>query len=121
MKKECVGNEWKIFALEARVDVLETRLEKALERLEALEAPARETIDLTKEEDEGGLGGPIFLAPETPDVSLVADVRADLESTEDVCITVLGLLQRARARVDINDKNLWAYCRHSAYAMGLCP
>ena len=65
------------------MDVLETRLEKALERLEALEAPARETIDLTKEEDEGGLGGPIFLAPETPDVSLVAEALND-ETVEGI-------------------------------------
>ena len=27
-------------------------------------------VDLTKEEDEGGLGGPIFLAPETPAASV---------------------------------------------------
>ena len=27
-------------------------------------------VDLTQEEDEGGLGGPIFLAPETPTASV---------------------------------------------------
>ena len=38
-----------------------------MERLDAMNV-APVIVDLTQEEDEGGLGGPIFLAPETPAV-----------------------------------------------------
>ena len=40
-----------------------------MERLNAMNV-APIVVDLTQEEDEGGLGGPIFLAPETPVASV---------------------------------------------------
>ena len=40
-----------------------------MERLDAMNV-SPVVVDLTQEEDEGGLGGPIFLAPETPAVSV---------------------------------------------------
>ena len=43
--------------------------ELMMERLNAMNV-APIVVDLTQEEDEGGLGGPIFLAPETPTVSV---------------------------------------------------
>ena len=73
LKNEVTDTRWKMFALESKVDVLETRMSLVLEQLEVLEAEKKEVIDLTvdeKEEDQGGLGGPIFLAPETPAPSL---------------------------------------------------
>ena len=44
-------------------------------------------MDLTKEEDEGGLGGPIFLAPETPAASVDTEeerTRAQRELLEEL-------------------------------------
>ena len=56
-------DQWKLKEAHERMAKLETRLEK-------LEAPmswrASEVVDLTCEEDEGGVGSPIILADETP-------------------------------------------------------
>ena len=44
-------------------------------------------VDLTQEEDEGGLGGPIFLAPETPMALVDMDeqrARAQQELVEEL-------------------------------------
>ena len=57
--------EWKSLGLETRLVQLEARQQILMERLDAMNAPPV-VVDLTKEEDEGGLGGPIFLAPEIP-------------------------------------------------------
>ena len=51
--------------LETRLVEMEARQQIMMERLDAMNV-APVVVDLTKEEDEGGLGGPIFLAPETP-------------------------------------------------------
>jgi len=67
----------KVRWLEAERAIDQWRLGEAHERmakleacLDCLEVPASlrvpEVLDLTREEDEGGLGGPIILAEETP-------------------------------------------------------
>ena len=61
--------EWKSLGLETHLVQMEAQQQIMLERLDAMSV-ASVVVDLTKEEDEGGLGGPIFLAPETP-VALV--------------------------------------------------
>ena len=61
--------EWKSLGLETRLVQMEARQQIMMERLDAMNV-APVVVDLTKEEDEGGLGGPIFLAPETPVVSV---------------------------------------------------
>ena len=57
--------EWKSLGLETRLVEMEARQQIMMERLDAMNV-APVVVDLTKEEDEGGLGGPILLAPETP-------------------------------------------------------
>ena len=58
-------SEWKSWGLETHLVQMEARQQVLMERLDAMNiAPV--VVDLTQEEDEGGLGGPIFLAPETP-------------------------------------------------------
>ena len=59
------AEEWKSLGLETRLVEMEARQRIMMERLDAMNV-APVVVDLTKEEDEGGLGGPIFLAPETP-------------------------------------------------------
>ena len=54
--------EWKSFGLETRLVQMEARQQIMMERLDAMNV-APVVVDLTNEEDEGGLGGPIFLAP----------------------------------------------------------
>ena len=44
---------------------MEAHQQIMMERLDAM-GVAPVVVDLTEEEDKGGLGGPIFLAPETP-------------------------------------------------------
>ena len=61
--------EWKSLGLETRLVQLETRQQILMERLDAMKVTPV-VVDLTKEEDEGGLGGPVFLAPETPAASV---------------------------------------------------
>ena len=61
--------EWKSLGLETRLVQMEARQQIMMERLDAMNVIPI-VMDLTKEEDEGGLGGPIFLAPETPAVSV---------------------------------------------------
>ena len=69
--------EWKSLGLETRLVQMEARQQIMLERLDAMNV-APVVMDLTSEEDEGGLGGPIFLAPETP----VALVDTEEERTQ---------------------------------------
>ena len=59
--------EWKSLGLETRLVQMEACQQIMMERLDAMNV-APVIMDLTQEEDEGGLGGPIFLAPETPAV-----------------------------------------------------
>ena len=61
--------EWKSFGLETRLVQMEARQQIMMERLDAMNV-APVVVDLTQEEDEGGLRGPIFLAPETPAASV---------------------------------------------------
>ena len=61
--------EWKTLGLETRLVTMEARQQIMMERLDAM-GVAPVVVDLTQEEDEGGLGGPIFLAPETPAASM---------------------------------------------------
>ena len=61
--------EWKFLGLETHLVQMEARQQIMMERLDAMNVTPV-VVDLTKEEDEGGLGGPIFLAPETPVVSV---------------------------------------------------
>ena len=63
------AEEWKSLGLETRLVQMETRQQIMMERLDAMNV-APVVVDLTREEDEGGLGGPIFLAPETPMASV---------------------------------------------------
>ena len=61
--------EWKSLGLETRLVQMEALQQVMVERLDAMNV-APVVVDLTKEEDEGGLGGPIFLAPGTPAASV---------------------------------------------------
>ena len=61
--------EWKAVGLETRLVQMEARQQIMMERLDVMNV-APVIVDLTQEEDEGGLGGPIFLAPETPAASV---------------------------------------------------
>ena len=73
--------EWKSLGLETRLVQMEALQQVMVERLDAMNV-APVVVDLTKEEDEGGLGGPIFLAPETPAASVDTEeerVRAQQE------------------------------------------
>ena len=56
-------DQWKLGEAHERMLKLEARLDH-LEVPVVLRAP--EVFDLTREEDEGGVGGPIILAEETP-------------------------------------------------------
>ena len=56
-------DQWKLGEVHERMAKLEACLDR-LEVLVALRAP--EVFDLTHEEDEGGVGGPVILAEETP-------------------------------------------------------
>ena len=53
------AEEWKSLGLETRIVQMETRQQIMMERLDAMNV-VPVVVDLTKEEDEGGLGGPIF-------------------------------------------------------------
>ena len=55
--------------LETCLVQMEAQQQIMMERLDAMNTTPV-VVDLTKEEDEGGLGGPIFLAPETPAASV---------------------------------------------------
>ena len=55
--------------LETRLVQMEARQEMMMERLNAM-GVTPVMVDLTQEEDEDLLGGPIFLAPETPAASV---------------------------------------------------
>ena len=57
LEAEYVSDQWKLEKCHERMAVLEAHLAK-------LETP--EVVDLTQEEDEGGVGGPIILAEKTP-------------------------------------------------------
>ena len=59
------NEEWKSLGLETHLVQMEAHQQIMMERLDVMNV-APVVVDLTKEEDEGGLGGPIFLAPETP-------------------------------------------------------
>ena len=63
------NEEWKVLGLETCLVQMEARQQIMMERLDAMNV-APVVVDLTQEEDEGGLGGPIFLSPETPVVSM---------------------------------------------------
>ena len=63
------NEEWKSLGLETQLVQMEARQQIMMERLDAMNV-APVVVDLTQEEDEGGLGGPIFLALETPAVSM---------------------------------------------------
>ena len=56
------NEEWKTLGLETRLVQLEACQQVLMEQLDAMNV-APVVVDLTQEEDEGGLGGPIFLAP----------------------------------------------------------
>ena len=78
--------EWKSLGLETRLVQMEARQQIMMERLDAMNV-APVVVDLTQEEDKGGLGGPIFLAPETPAVSVDAEeerTRAQQELLEEL-------------------------------------
>ena len=63
------NKEWKLLGLETCLVQMEARQQIMMERLDAMNiAPV--VVDLTQEEDEGGLSGPIFLALETPMASV---------------------------------------------------
>ena len=67
--------EWKSLGLETCLVQVEARQQIMMERLDAMNVPPV-VVDLTKEEDEGGLRGPIFLAPETPAASVDTDRKS---------------------------------------------
>ena len=78
--------EWKSLGLETRLVQLEARQQIMMERLDAMNV-APVVVDLTQEEDEGRLGGPIFLAPETPAASVDTEevgTRAQRELLEEL-------------------------------------
>ena len=55
------NEEWKTLGLETCLVQLEACQQVLMEQLDAMNV-APVVVDLTQEEDEGGLGGPIFLA-----------------------------------------------------------
>ena len=68
MESEREIDQWKLKETHERM----AKLEALLDRLEALLVPkVSEVVDLTHEEDEGGVGGPIILVDETPAPKLV--------------------------------------------------
>ena len=76
--------EWKSLGLETHLVQMEARQQIMMERLDVMKV-APVIVDLTKEEDEGGLGGPIFLAPETPAASVDREeVGAQKELLEEL-------------------------------------
>ena len=66
--------EWKSLGLETHLIWMEARQQIMMERLDAMNV-APVVVDLTKEEDEGGLGSPILLAAETPAASVDTEVE----------------------------------------------
>ena len=75
------AEEWKSLGLETRLVQMEARQQIMMERLDAMKV-APVVVDLT-EEDEGGLGGPIFLAPETP-VASVDEVEVGTQAQREL-------------------------------------
>ena len=71
------NEEWKSLGLETRLVQMEAQQQILMERLDAMNV-APVVVDLTQEEDEGGLGGPISPALETP----VASVDLEEERTQ---------------------------------------
>ena len=72
--------------LETHLVQMEARQQIMMERLDVMNV-APVVVDLTREEDEGGLGGPIFLAPETPAASVDVEeerTRAQRELLEEL-------------------------------------
>jgi len=63
LEAERAIDQWKLGEVHEHMAKLEARLDR-LEVPVALRVP--EVFDLTREEDEGGVGGPIILAEETP-------------------------------------------------------
>ena len=66
-------------------------------RLEVVN-PAPVIVDLTQEEDEGGLSGPIFLAAETPAVSV--DTAGERERAQVELVEELDCLLAHMSRAD---------------------
>jgi len=63
LEAERATDQWKLQQAHGRME----KLEAGLDRLEAPMVPrVLEVVDVTREEDEGGVGGPIILADETP-------------------------------------------------------
>ena len=70
----CQEDHWMLQGLLARVEQMEPNQELMRARLEVVN-PALIFMDLTWEEDKGGLSSPIFLAMETPVVSVDTEVK----------------------------------------------
>ena len=82
--------EWKVLGLETRLVQMEAQQEIVMERLNVMNV-APVVVDLTQEEDEGSLGGPIFLAPETPAASVdLEEERA--QGCQDLLVELDGIL-----------------------------
>jgi len=82
-------DQWRLGEAHERMAKLEAQLDH-LEVPVALRAP--EVFDLTREEDEGGVGGPIILAEETPAPESVVLPSEEWELNSDDKRALAGLL-----------------------------
>ena len=93
--------EWKSLGLETRLVQMEALQQVMVERLDAMNiAPV--VVDLTKEEDEGGLGGPIFLALETPAASV--DTEEERVRAQQELLTELDTILSSFVNVEEDEK-----------------
>jgi len=81
LEAEYVSDQWKLEKCHERMAALEARLSR-------LETP--EVVDLTQEEDEGGVGGPIVLAEETPAPESVVPQMENWEWVTNESYTLTG-------------------------------
>ena len=82
-------DHWMLQGLLACVEAIEASQELMRSRLEVVN-PAPVFMNLTQEEDKGGLGGPIFLAAEPPVASV--DTEAERQRAQEELITELDHL-----------------------------
>ena len=82
--------QWKVLGLMTHLEQMQAQQEIMMGRLDAMNV-ALVVIDLTQEENEGGLGGPIFLAPETPTVSLDSEEER-ARGRQELLIELDGIL-----------------------------
>ena len=89
-------DQWMLQGLLARVEAMEASQELMRARLEVVN-PALVFVDLTQEEDEGGLGGPILVA-ETLTASI--DTAGEQERVQVELVEELNHLLAHMSRAD---------------------